>query len=167
MADRVPEGFAPADAASFAFAGTAREEAFDLSLADARFLPDVLEAAVRRAAAAWAEAVDGEDAALQRVALAEAIDALLYGADAQHRTRLVVRGPRIERVVIERVDAQAQPARMTVAIDVRGRRYREDRDTAAVLDGSREREAAFQERWELALDRPDDAPWRVVGVGHG
>ena len=97
----------------------------------------------------------------------EAIDALLYGADAQRRTRLVVRGPRIERVVIERVDAQAQPARMTVAIDVRGRRYREDRDTAAVLEGSREREAAFQERWELALDGPDDAPWRVVGVGHG
>ena len=50
----------------------------------------------------------------ERVASPEAIDALLYGSDAQHRTRLVVRGPRIERVVIERVDAQAQPARMTV-----------------------------------------------------
>jgi len=124
----------------------------------------VLEAAVRRAAAAWAEAVDGEDAPLERVASPEAIDALLYGADAQRRTRLVVRGPRIERVVIERVDAQAQPARMAVTIDVRGRRYREDRDTAAVVDGSRDREAAFQERWELALDGPDDAPWRVVGV---
>ena len=111
VADRVPEGFSAADAASFAFAGSAREEALDLSLADARFLPDVLEAAVRRAAAAWAGAVDGEDAALERVASPEAIDALLYGSDAQHRTRLVVRGPRIERVVIERVDAQAQPGR--------------------------------------------------------
>jgi predicted lipid-binding transport protein (Tim44 family) len=79
----------------------------------------------------------------------------------------VVRGPRIERVVIERVDAQAQPARMAVTIDVRGRRYREDRATAAVVDGSRDREAAFQERWELALDGPDDAPWRVVGVDGG
>ena len=164
VADRVPEGFSPADAATFDFAGSAREEALDLSLADARFLPDVLEAAVRRAAAAWAEAVDGEDAALERVASPEAIDALLYGADAQRRTRLVVRGPRIERVVIERVDAQAQPARMAVTIDVRGRRYREDRDTAAVVDGSRDREAAFEERWELALDGPDDAPWRLVGV---
>ena len=114
VADRVPEGFSAADAATFDFAGTAREEALDLSLADARFLPDVLEAAVRRAAAAWAEAVDGEDAALEHVASPEAIDALLYGGDAQRRTRLVVRGPRIERVVIERVDAQAQPARMTV-----------------------------------------------------
>ena len=114
MADRVPEGSRPATRPTFDFAGTAREEALDLSLADARFLPDVLEAAVRRAAAAWAEAVDGEDAALEHVASREAIDALLYGSDAQHRTRLVVRGPRIERVVIERVDAQAQPARMTV-----------------------------------------------------
>jgi predicted lipid-binding transport protein (Tim44 family) len=164
VADRVPEGFSAADAATFAFAGTAREEALDLSLADARFLPDVLEAAVRRAAAAWAEAVDGEDAPLEHVASREAIDALLYGSDAQRRTRLVVRGPRIERVVIERVDAQAQPARMTVTMDVRGRRYREDRDTAAVVSGSRDREASFQEHWELALDGPDDAPWRVVGV---
>ena len=98
MADRVPEGFAPADAASFDFAGTARAEALDLSLADARFAPDVLEAAARRAVDAWAEAVDGEDAALERVASPEAIDALLYGGDAQRRTRLVVRGPRIERV---------------------------------------------------------------------
>jgi predicted lipid-binding transport protein (Tim44 family) len=164
VADRVPEGFSAADAATFDFAGTAREEALDLSLADARFLPDVLEAAVRRAAAAWAEAVDGEDASLEHVASREAIDALLYGSDAQRRTRLVVRGPRIVRVVIEHVDAQAQPARMTVTVDVRGRRYREDRDTAAVVSGSREREASFQEHWELALDGPDDAPWRVVGV---
>ena len=33
-----------------------------------------------------------------------------------------------------------------------------------VVEGSRDREVAFQERWELALDGPDDAPWRVVGV---
>jgi predicted lipid-binding transport protein (Tim44 family) len=160
----VPEGFSAADAASFAFAGTAREEALDLSLADARFLPDVLEAAVRRAAAAWAEAVDGEDAALEHVASREAVDALLYGGDTMRRTRLVVRGPRIEHVVIERVDAHAQPARMAVTVAVRGRRYRENRDTAAVVDGSRERETTFDEHWELALDGPDDAPWRVVGV---
>ena len=164
VADRVPEGFSPADAASFDFAGSAREEALDLSLADARFLPDVLEAAVRRAAAAWAEAVDGEDAALERVASPEAIDALLYGADAQRRTRLVVRGPRIERVVIERVDAQAQPARMT--LDRR-------RPRPALPRGPRHRRGGLRlarPRGGLrgalgaALDGPDDAPWRVVGV---
>jgi predicted lipid-binding transport protein (Tim44 family) len=162
VADGVPEGFSVADAATVDFAGSAREEALDLSLADARFAPDVLEAAVRRALSAWAEAVDGEDAPLERVASDAAIDALLYAGDAAHRTRLVVRGPRVESVTIEAVDASAQPARMTVAVSVRGRRYREDRATAAIVEGSRDRETAFAERWVLALDGPDDAPWRLT-----
>jgi predicted lipid-binding transport protein (Tim44 family) len=125
----------------------------------------VLEVAVRRAIAAWAEAVDGEDAPLERVASTEAVDALLYDGDAGRRTRLVVRGPRVESVTIERVDALAQPARMEVAIGVRGRRYREDRATAAIVEGSRDHERSFVERWILALDGPTDAPWRLVGVG--
>ena len=41
---------------------------------------------------------------------------------------------------------------MTLAVHVRGRRYVEDRDTAAVLSGSRDRETAFTERWTMALD---------------
>src|SRR6185503_10433795 len=63
--DGLPEGFTTADLAVVSFEGTAREHALDLSLADARFAPDVLEAAARRAVAAWAEAVDGEDAPLE------------------------------------------------------------------------------------------------------
>jgi predicted lipid-binding transport protein (Tim44 family) len=167
VADRTPDGFTPADAATVDFAGSAREAALDLSLADARFAPDVLEAAARRAVAAWAEAVDGDDAPLERVASAGAIDALLYGGDTQRRTRLVVRGPRVQGVTIERLDAQAKPAQMHVAVGVRGRRYREDRDTAAIVAGSRDRETSFDERWIMALDGPDDAPWRVVGVEDG
>jgi predicted lipid-binding transport protein (Tim44 family) len=164
VADAVPDGFRPADAATVDFAGSARAEALDLSLADARFAPDVLEAAVRRALAAWAEAVDGEDAPLERVASTAAIDALLYGGDAGRRTRLVVRGPRVEGVTIERVDATAQPPQMEVAVNVRGRRYREDRATAAIVEGSRDHERSFTERWLLALDGDDDAPWRLVDL---
>jgi predicted lipid-binding transport protein (Tim44 family) len=125
----------------------------------------VLEAAARQAVAAWAEAVDGEDAPLERVASREAIDALLYGGDARRQTRLVVRGPRVERVTIERLDAHAQPARMEITLGVRGRRYREDRDTAAIVAGSRDSETSFGERWVMALSGSEDAPWRVVGVG--
>jgi hypothetical protein len=33
------------------------------------------------------------------------------------------------------------------------------------VSGSRDREASFEERWVMALDGADDAPWRVVGVG--
>ena len=38
-----------------------RTAALDLSLADGRFSPDVLEVAARRAVAAWAQAIDGDD----------------------------------------------------------------------------------------------------------
>lgn len=164
VAAKVPEGFTTADIATVDFDGDARQEALDLSLADGRFAPDVLEAAVRRAVRGWVEAVDGEDAPLLEVASPDAVAALLYGGDASRKTRVVVRGPRVERVAIEGVDAQAQPARMTVALTVSGRRYVEDRDTAAVLSGDKSREARFSERWVLTLDGPDTGPWRIVST---
>lgn len=164
VATKVADGFTTADIASVDFEGDARQEALDLSLADGRFSPDVLEVAVRRAVSGWAAAVDGADDPLLAVATPEATHALLYGADASERTRVVVRGPRIERVVIESVDAQAQPARMTVALTASGRRYVEDRDTAAVVSGDKNGETRFSERWVLALDGPDDAPWRIVST---
>ncbi len=146
-ADAVPEGFTTADLAVLDFDGDARAQANDLSLADARFAPDLLEAAARRAVEAWAEAVDGEDAPLERAATPEAVAQLLYGGDASRRTRLVVRGPRVSRIAIERVDVSTQPATMTVAVEVFGRRYVEDRDTAAVLSGGKDRPQRFSERW--------------------
>ena len=56
------------------------------------------------------------------------------------------------------------PATMTVDVELGGRRYVEDRDTAAVVSGSKDSAATFTERWMLALDGPADAPWRIVGV---
>jgi predicted lipid-binding transport protein (Tim44 family) len=54
---------------------------------------------------------------------------------------------------------------MTVEADVSGRRYREDRDTAAVVEGSKEREVTFTERWTLALDSSGEMPWRIAETG--
>lgn len=158
--DKVVDGFTVAEVADLDFEGDARAAALDLSLADARFAPDVLEAAARRAVAAWAVAVDGDDAPLAAVASPEALRRLLYpNGDG---TRMVVRGPVVRRLRIAALDAAAQPPAMTVEVEVSGRRYLEDRDTAAVLSGSRSAETAFTERWTLALDGPDDAPWRIV-----
>jgi predicted lipid-binding transport protein (Tim44 family) len=164
VAAKVPEGFSTADIATVDFDGDARQEALDLSLADGRFAPDVLEAAVRRAVKGWVEAIDGEDAPLLEVATPDAVHALLHGGDASERTRVVVRGPVVERVAIAGVDAKAEPAQMTVALTVRGRRYVEDRDTAAVVSGDKEREGRFTERWVLTLDGSDAAPWRIVST---
>lgn len=161
VADAIPDTQIR-EVADLDFDGDARVAAMDLSVVDGRFAPDVLEAAARRAVDAWAEAVDGEDAPLEAVASPEAVRVLLH-PDGD-KTRLVVRGPRLEQLRITAVDAGSQPATMRVEARVAGRRYVEDRDTAAVLAGSKDRETTFTERWTLALNGTGDTPWRVVGA---
>ena len=53
---------------------------------------------------------------------------------------------------------------MDVRVDVHGRRYFEDRDTAAVLRGDKDRATAFAGHWRLSLDGPENSPWRVVAA---
>lgn len=165
VADAVPEGTDIAGLADLDFEGDARAAALDLSLADGRFAPDVLEVAARRAVAAWAQAVDGDDADLYAIASPQAAGQLLHPGDPSRRTRLVVRGPRIERIRIEALDAAATPPTMALEVALTGRRYVEDRDSTAVVSGSSSRERSFTEHWTLAL--VDDAahPWRIVAVG--
>ena len=125
----------------------------------------MLEAAARRAAGAWAEAVDGADDALLAVASPEAATALLYGGDSTRGTRLVVRGASVKRIEIAGVQVDALPATMSVLVELGGRRYTEDRDTAAVVSGSKDRATTFTETWTLALDGPPEAPWRLISLG--
>ena len=87
---------------------------------------------------------------------------LLHPCDGSTKKRLVVRGLRVRGIRIEALDASAQPATMTIVILLAGRRYVEDRDTAAVLWGSREAATTFTEQWRMALDGPESAPWRLV-----
>ena len=162
VADAVPEDAAIGELVDVDYAGEGRTQALDLSVVDGRFAPAVLEAAARRAVEAWAEAVDGADAALERAATPEAAHALLYPHGTN--TRLVVRGPRLQALRIAALDAQAQPPTMAVEAELRGRRYLEDRDTAAVLEGSKDRETAFTERWTLALGADPATPWRIVAT---
>jgi predicted lipid-binding transport protein (Tim44 family) len=163
VADKVAEGYKIAEVADLDFDGDARAAALDLSLADGRFAPDVLEAAVRAAVAAWVEAVDGEDAPLLKLATEGAAHDLLYpGGGRSQKRRLVVRGARVKALRIVALDAAAEPATMTVEVDVIGRRYIQDRDTAAVLSGSSEKEQSFTERWLMGLSGDDKNPWRIV-----
>jgi predicted lipid-binding transport protein (Tim44 family) len=167
VADKVAEGFTVAEVADLDFDGDARAAALDLSLADARFGPDLLAVAARRAVAGWAEAVDGEDRELEAVAEPGAMQELLYPGDPSQRTRLVVRGPKIRALRIAALDAAAQPPTMTVEVDVTGTRYLQNRDTAAVVGGSDSGETNFTERWTMALSGPDTQPWRIAGVDRG
>ena len=146
---------------SVEFDGTAREKALDLALADPRCAPDVLEVAARRALAAWAEAVDGDDAALLAVATPAAAHALLY-PDGGEQARIVVRGPKLQRLAITALHTDSAQPRMDVEAVLRGRRYTEDRDTVAVLSGDKDREREFTEHWTFALDGSPETPWRLI-----
>ncbi|MGI8922108.1 MAG: TIM44-like domain-containing protein [Solirubrobacteraceae bacterium] len=164
VSDRLPDDVKVAEIAPADFAGDARVAAMDISVVDGRFAPDVLAAEVRRAVEAWAEAVDGDDSDLLRRAAPEAVSQLLHPNDPLARTRLVVRGPQVQEVRIAALDPKADPPTMAVELKIQGRRYIEDRDTAAVLSGSQQRTTTFHERWTLALEGDEDRPWRIVDV---
>ena len=163
--DAVPQGTKVAEVADLDFEGDARAAALDLSVADGRFAPDVLEVAARRAVAAWVDAVDGDDGPLLAVADPTAARELLHPGDPTGPTRLVVRGLEVRRISIVSLDAASEPATMTIDVELAGRRYLEDRDTAAVVAGSQTRETTFTERWTLALNGPAEQPWRIAAVG--
>ena len=55
---------------------------------------------------------------------------------------------------------------MTIEFKLEGQRYVEDRDTKAVMSGSRDEATAFTERWTLSLDGADSSPWQITAVGH-
>jgi predicted lipid-binding transport protein (Tim44 family) len=161
LQDAPPETVRPSELINVDFGTDARAAALDLSLADPRFSPDLLEIAARRAVDGWALAVDGDDAALLRVATPRAAEALLHPHGAS--TRLVVRGPRIRAIRIMALDP-ADPPTMTIEVDLTGKRYLEDRSTTAVLEGSSTRDTTFTERWKLALGRDATQPWRIVST---
>ena len=163
-AEQVPVGTTVADVADLQFSGDAQAAALDLSLADGRFAPDILEVAARRAVAAWALAIDGPDAELTKIATPEAVQELLHPGDPSGQTRLVVRGLQVQRIRVVALEAGATPPTMTIDVDLRGRRYIEERDTTRVVFGSATRPIGFTERWTLALTGDDQQPWRVVSV---
>jgi predicted lipid-binding transport protein (Tim44 family) len=165
-ADKLPDnsGVSAGELVSVGYENDARAAALDLSLVDARFAPDVLEVAVRRVVAAWAEAVDGSDDKLQALGTPWAVNELLHRGDLSERTRLVVRGPRVKRVTIESLDAHAVPPRMTVAVEADAFRYVEDRDTTRVVSGDPNNRTRFTAHWALTLDGDDANPWRIANA---
>jgi predicted lipid-binding transport protein (Tim44 family) len=164
VAEAVPAGTKISEVAVLQFDGDAHGAANDLSLADGRFAPDVLEVAARRAVDAWAQAVDGDDRTLDAIATPAARRELLYAGDTSGTVRLVVRGPHVNRIRIVALDAAAEPPTMTIEVDLTGRRYVENRDTTAVLAGSRSRQTSFTERWTMSLTDDQAQPWRITAV---
>ena len=164
-AEAVPQGTNIAELADLDFQGDARAQANDLSLADGRFAPDVLEIAARRAVAAWAQGIDGDRRSLEAIADAPVIRELLHPGDPSGRTRLVVRGPQVRGIRITALEPATDPPTMSLEVELSGKRYIEDRDTTEIVSGSQSRESQFTEHWTLALSGDNAQPWRIVSVG--
>lgn len=144
------------------FPDDAAAAAREMALVDQRFEPDVIEVAVRRAVAAWAEAIDGEDDALLAISDPVVVNELLYHGDTSGRTRVVVRGPDLKALHVLGLDTRATPPRVAVSADVEGARYIEDRDTTTVIQGDPRRRQRFTLRLDLALGDDPRNPWRLV-----
>ncbi|WP_217924213.1 TIM44-like domain-containing protein [Miltoncostaea oceani] len=159
----LPEGFTHAEIDD-EDAATALAKARDLSLSDERFDPDVIDLTVRRGVAAWADAVDGDDAAFAHIARPELLQELLHPPAGGRSVRLVVRAPVVVGTTLTDVDADAVPPTATVHMQIEGVRYVEDRNTLDVVAGSRNGTTRFDGTWTLSLDGPEDSPWRIASV---
>ena len=164
-ADAVPEGTKISEVADLNFEGDARAAANDLSVADGRFAPEILEVAARRAVDAWAEAIDGDRGDLEAIAGGEVVQELLHPGDPSGKTRLVVRGPRVREIRIAGLDAKSEPPTMQLEVHLEGSRYIEDRDTTAVVAGSPDGRSRFTEHWTMGLSDDKAQPWRIIAVG--
>jgi predicted lipid-binding transport protein (Tim44 family) len=71
----------------------------------------------------------------------------------------------VTEIRIVGLDPRAEPPTMMIEVEISGRRYLEDRDTADVLAGNKSRQGRFTERWTLALSGDPQQPWRIVAVG--
>ena len=146
----------------FEFAANTRMAALDLAGLDGRWAPDVLEAAARRAVAAWAEAIDGQRQPLIDLAGRHTANQLLY-PEPHRRSRIVIRGPRLDALRTLSLQPAARPPSMTIEARIDAYRYIESRSTGVVLSGSKTRMTTITEQWDLVLTHNRTHPWRIAG----
>jgi hypothetical protein len=152
---------ASAQTAELHYTESAAAAVRDAGATDSHLGADFIDVSVRRVIGAWVTAAEGDEAALAAVARPGAVQALLHPARARQRTRLVARGVRVTSIMVNRVQADAQPPVLGISFDCDGLRYLEDLDTGSVLSGDRDAEAPFVQLLYLKLDGPGPWPWRV------
>lgn len=130
-------------------------------IADERFDPESLEAAIRQALAAWVTAV-GEDATASGKDDSPLVaPALLRPGGPGARTRLVVREPQIDAIQFWRLDADAAPPLARLIVTIHGRRCIRDRDTGEPVSGDPGVMTWFHQFWDMARDGPAMRPWHL------
>ena len=123
---------------------------------DGRLGADCVSRAAREAVAAWAMAVDGDDAALAAIAGQDAVHGLMHPDQGRWE---VARGPRVTQIQVSAVEPDGEPPRFRIYFEFVGRREFTDRVQADNPDG----DPAFIGLLSLAL--ADAGPWHLES-GH-
>jgi hypothetical protein len=148
--------------AELTYREAAQDEVLAAGIADRRLEPEILEAAIREAIAAWVTAAE-EGAPAPRAGGAPAVAAeLLRPGGPGARTRLVLRRPRIDSIRLEQLRAAPGPAVARLIVVVRGGRCIQDRDTGEAVSGDLDVMTRFHQFWDVVRDGPPSRPWRLA-----
>jgi hypothetical protein len=124
---------------------------------DSRLGTDVVTRTARLAVAAWAMAVDGDDAMLAAIAQPDAAYFLMHPPRESWR---VAKGPKVTRINITGLDADAVPAQLRVGFEFAGRSPSEDLGRAGA-----DRDTQFVGLLTFTLRDAGRWPWQLTS-GH-
>lgn len=158
LTERPPRG-SPAPAELTDTHAPPMEQLRDLSVADDRFDPALVETALGHIVEAWERSSDGSDAPLLAVATGAGAHALSFPRTGHGRRR--VRDARLKRWAVTGLDARATPPTVTVDVRVRAAAWT-DADVRAGDDRETRR---LDLVWTLQLDEAthDHPRWRLAG----
>jgi hypothetical protein len=111
--------------------------------------------AARRVVTAWAMAVNGDDTVLTAMAQSDAAHWLLHPAMEHWQ---VAPGPRVTRIKISRLDADAEPPKLGIDVEFTGRRRFDDPTRTDAADS----DTLFIARLDLTLFGTGPEPWRLA-----
>jgi hypothetical protein len=130
----------------------------DLAVADDRFSPLLIAAALTHAVEAWEEACDGSDAPLLAIATKAAVRSLLYPPDGGGRR--YIRDAILRRWQALRVDASADPPSILLSVSLKAAIYT---DHGSYVSGDDRQLRDLKLAWTLELDETADHKplWRL------
>jgi hypothetical protein len=131
----------------------------DLAVADGRFDPLLIEAAITHIVEAWEESSDGRDAPLLAVATGTGAHALNFPAAGTGRRR--VRDAAMKQWEVTRLDADAAPPQVDVRVRVKAAVWR---DAGFIAAGDAPPARRLELLWTLELDEATHGHprWRLT-----
>lgn len=142
----------------------AMHQLLDLAVADARFLPALVEAELLHLIDSWEQATEGLTQPLSKRVSATAREQLLYPRDAGVRRQLMLRDARLRRWTPSQLCATREPVRLQIALLVSAVRYVVDDVTGEHVWGSQENPRPIKLVWTLELARSPTTLWRLTGT---